>query len=66
MSGGITQADIERALRQHKRAQAIVEAQPEETWDGADEVMRIALERGLEELEKDAGILTPNQLSGGD
>lgn len=48
------------------RARAIVDAQPEETWDGAAEVLRTAMRMGLGLLETGAGILTPNELSGGD
>lgn len=56
----------ERVMEQHRRAQVIVDAQPEETWANYEEVLRVAMERGLETLEKEAGVPTPNQLSGGD
>ena len=48
------------------RACGIVEAQPEETWEGPEEVLKTALGLGLDQLEIVAGIPTPNQLSGGD
>ena len=48
------------------RASAIVAAQPCEGWDDEEEVLRTALRLGLSELERLAGLKTPNQLAGGD
>lgn len=48
------------------RAAEIRRIQVEETWKNVDEVLRTALDLGLELLEKEAGIPPPNQLASGD